>query len=99
MALFLMRRLRGEGLKQIGTRFGIQNYSSVSSAIERLKIKMKTDRKLKKRADKLLGQLHKNQGQTPFLSIQLYAPSPTQAHSSLTCSTCATVDADRSCRA
>lgn len=64
VALFLMRRMRGEGLKQIGTRFGIQNYSSVSSAIERLKIRMETDRKLKQRSEKLLDKLNKSQGQT-----------------------------------
>jgi REP element-mobilizing transposase RayT len=64
VAFYLMRRMRGEGLKQIGTRFGIQNYSSVSSAIERLKVRMETDRKLKKRAGELLDQLQMSQGQT-----------------------------------
>lgn len=33
VALFLMRRMRGEDLKKIGAMFRISNYSSVSSAI------------------------------------------------------------------
>ena len=33
------------GLKQTGARFGIQNYSSVSSAIERLRLKRIGNRK------------------------------------------------------
>lgn len=64
VALFLMRRMRGESLKQIGGRFGIGNYSSVSSAIERLKVKMEINQKLKKRAGNLLEKLNKGQGQT-----------------------------------
>jgi hypothetical protein len=36
MAIYLTRRLRGDGLKQIGEQFQVKKYSSVSSVIERM---------------------------------------------------------------
>jgi len=37
VAIFLIRRLRGEKLEEFGRQFGIARYSSVSSAIEKMK--------------------------------------------------------------
>ena len=37
VTIFLIRRLRGEKLEEIGRQFGIAKYSSVSSAIEKMK--------------------------------------------------------------
>ena len=48
-AVFLIRRLRGEKLEEIGRQFGIAKYSSVSSAIEKMKRDISADRRLKAR--------------------------------------------------
>jgi chromosomal replication initiation ATPase DnaA len=53
VAIYFMRRLRGEKLKAIGKIFGIESYSTVSSIVERVKLEIKKDRKLKTRIEKL----------------------------------------------
>jgi chromosomal replication initiation ATPase DnaA len=59
-----MRKLRRETLKDIGARFGMEKYSSVSSVIERLKKQIQKDKKLRQRVDKLQKVINKSQGQT-----------------------------------
>ncbi|EFK08479.1 bacterial DnaA protein helix-turn-helix domain protein [delta proteobacterium NaphS2] len=49
VAVFLVRRLRGEKLEEIGRQFGIAKYSSVSSAIEKMKREVSANRKLRLR--------------------------------------------------
>jgi len=49
VAIFLMRRLRGEKLEEIGRQFGIAKYSSVSSVIVKMKRDISADRRLKAR--------------------------------------------------
>ncbi|MCU0598131.1 MAG: transposase [Desulfobacterales bacterium] len=61
VSIFLMRKLRREPLKKIGDRFQMVKDSSVSSVIERLKNKMRTDRKLKERVEKLHCVIRKSQ--------------------------------------
>jgi len=61
MAIYLTRQLRGDSLNQIGLNFRINNYSSVSSAIERTKRWMAEDRKLRTKVKKLFFQLSKSQ--------------------------------------
>lgn len=63
MGLFLTRRLRGEPLKIIGEHFKIDNYSTVSSVIERFKRRFRSDRQLAKRVD-YVQQTIMSQGQT-----------------------------------
>jgi chromosomal replication initiation ATPase DnaA len=46
MAIYLLRYLRGDSLTTIGKVFDIQSYSTVSSIIERFKIRIQADRKL-----------------------------------------------------
>ena len=46
MAIYLLRYLRGDSLTTIGKVFDIQSYSTVSSIVERFKIRMQTERKL-----------------------------------------------------
>jgi chromosomal replication initiation ATPase DnaA len=46
MAIYLLRYLRGDSLTTIGKVFNIQSYSTVSSIVERFKIRMQTERKL-----------------------------------------------------
>ena len=49
MGVYLCRHLRGQSLKGIGEQFKIDNYSTVSSIIERFKVRLQTDRGLSKR--------------------------------------------------
>lgn len=53
MGLHLSRQLRGETLKCIGEHYHIESYSTVSTIIERLKIRLKSDRSLKLRYSQL----------------------------------------------
>jgi len=43
VSIYLMRQLRRDRLKQIGEQFQMEKYSSVSSAIERMKQNLKRD--------------------------------------------------------
>jgi REP-associated tyrosine transposase len=63
-AIFLIRRLRHDKLKDIGNIFNLDKYSSVSSILERMKSRMKHDRKLRNRIQKLETQIRKSQEQT-----------------------------------
>lgn len=63
VAIFLVRRLRGEKLEEIGRRFGISKYSSVSSAIEKMKREMSMDRKLRMRVKNIENRLLNSQQQ------------------------------------
>ena len=64
VAIYLMRKLRHDRLKEIGKVFEMEKYSSVSSIIERLKTRMQNDLKLKLRVNKMEEQLTKSQEQT-----------------------------------
>jgi putative transposase len=61
VAIFLSRRLRGDGLDEIGRDFNLKRYSSVSTVIERTKAQMSSDRKLRQRVEKLKIILTKSQ--------------------------------------
>ena len=62
-AIYLMRKLRHDTLKEIGMRFKIKKYSSVSSIIERMKQKMANEPGLKERIVALSGRILKSQRQ------------------------------------
>jgi chromosomal replication initiation ATPase DnaA len=64
VAIYLMRRLRGDSLVEVGKMFEMKKYSSVSSIIERLKVQMAKDRNLRKRVQKLEFRISKSQEQT-----------------------------------
>jgi chromosomal replication initiation ATPase DnaA len=64
VAIYLMRRLRGDSLVEISKIFEMKKYSSVSSIIERLKAQMAKDRSLRKRVLKLEFIINKSQEQT-----------------------------------
>jgi putative transposase len=53
VAMYLTRRLRGERLKEIGRQFNISKYSSVSSAIEKIRKEIQTNGRLKRRLNKV----------------------------------------------
>jgi hypothetical protein len=65
MSIYLLRYLRGDSLATIGKVFGVQSYSTVSSIIERFKVRTKTERKLIRKVDRIR-ELFMRQGQTPF---------------------------------
>jgi REP-associated tyrosine transposase len=64
VAVFLVRRLRGEKLEEIGRQFGIAKYSSVSSAIEKMKREISVNRKLRLRVKDIEKTLLNSQQQT-----------------------------------
>jgi len=53
--------LRNDTLKQVGKRFGIEKYSTVSSIVERVKREMKADKVLKKQIQDLVDKISKSQ--------------------------------------
>ena len=63
VSIYLIRQLRMETLRDIGRRFKIEKYSSVSSIIERVKAQMKVDSDLAKRIEMLTHGVTKSQRQ------------------------------------
>jgi putative transposase len=47
VAMYLIRSMRGESLIRVGKKFGLNQYSSVSSAVTRVKAKLQRDKKFK----------------------------------------------------
>ena len=64
VAIYLTKKLTGRNLHEIGREFGINNYSTVSTVIERTKQKASTDRVFRKRIEKLKMDLMMSQEQT-----------------------------------
>jgi len=64
VAIYLVRRLRHDSLKEIGEIFGLEKYSSVSSIIQRMKTRIQNNRKIKMRIKKMETELRKSQEQT-----------------------------------
>jgi putative transposase len=63
-AIYLVRKMRHDTLKEIGEQFNISKYSSVSSSIERMKRQIEDDSKLGKRMEQLTKRIYKSQKQT-----------------------------------
>ena len=53
VAIYLIRRLRGDSLKRIDREFHITKYRSVSSVIERMEALVSTNRRVKERVEEL----------------------------------------------
>jgi REP element-mobilizing transposase RayT len=51
VAMYLIRSMRSEPLMRVGAGFGLNRYSSVSSAVMRVKAKLQEDRKFKDRLE------------------------------------------------
>jgi len=64
VAIYLARRLRGDRLKEIGEAFKIGRYSTVSSIVERMKVRMGSDETLRKKVDHLMSTIQMSQEQT-----------------------------------
>jgi chromosomal replication initiation ATPase DnaA len=59
--MYLIRSLRAEPLMQIGANFGLTRYSSVSSAVIRVKAKLQKDKKLNGRLQDIENNIIKRQ--------------------------------------
>lgn len=64
IAIWLVRRHCRKTLAEVGEYFGLDNYSSVSSALERVKARRVDDRYLKKHLKALETKLNISQKQT-----------------------------------
>jgi REP element-mobilizing transposase RayT len=61
VAMYLIRSLRAEPLMRIGANFGLTQYSSVSSAVIRVKAKLKKDKKFEGRLQDIENKIFKGQ--------------------------------------
>ena len=61
VAIYLLRRLRGETLKAVGEVVGINKNSTVSSIIDRVKYEMSRDKGIRLRVEKLIKTLSNSQ--------------------------------------
>jgi len=61
VAIYLSRLLRGDRLDELGRDFDLKRYSSVSTAMERTRVQISKDRKLRQRVEKLKTVLTKSQ--------------------------------------
>lgn len=67
MAIYLVRQRTRETLSEVGGYFGIENYSTVSSAVERIKGQKNKDRRVEKIIEKIVNGLGESQKQiAPF---------------------------------
>ena len=64
IAIYLVRHHSRDTLAGVGRHFAISNYSTVSSAVERVKLRLKKDRTLQKHLEKIGRKLSKSQRQT-----------------------------------
>jgi REP element-mobilizing transposase RayT len=64
VAIYLIRSMRSEPLMRVGAGFGLNRYSSVSSAVMRVKIKLQKDRKFKNRFENIENSILKGQTKT-----------------------------------
>ena len=64
VAIYLTRMLRQEGLRGIGKNFGLSNYSSVSTAIDRVKSQMDKNRIFRSQIEKIKQKIKKSQPKT-----------------------------------
>ncbi|MDY0227888.1 MAG: transposase [Desulfomicrobium apsheronum] len=64
ISIYLSRILKGDSLKQIGEHFKIEKYSTVASAIARVKRKVDTDEKEAERIENIVRMIDKSQKKT-----------------------------------
>ena len=64
VAIYLVRQNCRESLASVGKHFGIDNYSTVSSALERIKKRKKKERLLQRHLEEIRAELAKSQRQT-----------------------------------
>ena len=65
VAIYLVRYLRNDTLRKIGSQFRIEKYSTVSSIVEKVRYEMRVDKGLNKRVQNLAIKIANSQRQTP----------------------------------
>ena len=66
VAIYLIRSMRSDPLMRIGARFGLTQYSSVSSVVLRVKTKMQKDKKFKERLAHIESKILKGRSPKPL---------------------------------
>ncbi len=64
ISIYLARKLKGDSLKHIGEHFNIEKYSTVASAIARVKGKVEADNKVAERIEEIVKTINKSQKKT-----------------------------------
>ena len=64
VAIYLMRRLRGDTLKVVGEVFGINKNSTVSSSVHKVKHEMRRGKSIRLRIEELIKILSNSQTET-----------------------------------
>jgi chromosomal replication initiation ATPase DnaA len=64
VAIYLIRSMRTEPLMRVGADFGLNRYSSVSSGVMRVKMKLQKGRKFKDRLEYIANNIFKGQTKT-----------------------------------
>jgi chromosomal replication initiation ATPase DnaA len=64
IAIYLARMLRQEGLQSIGKNFGLSNYSSVSTVIDRVKSQMDKNRIFRSQVEEIERKIKMSQPKT-----------------------------------
>lgn len=64
VAIYLTRMLRQEGLQSIGEKFGLNNYSSVSTVVDRVKSQMDKNRVFRSQVETIIRKIKKGQPKT-----------------------------------
>ena len=64
VAIYLIRSMRTEPLMRVGADFGLNRYSSVRSAVMRIKIKLQKDRKFRDHLKYIENNILKGQTKT-----------------------------------
>jgi chromosomal replication initiation ATPase DnaA len=64
VAIYLMRMLRRDGLRDISSEFGLRGYSSASSVVEGMKKKIQKKRQLRKRVAEIRNSIIIGQTET-----------------------------------
>lgn len=63
VAVYLMRMLKGESLEVIGKEFSLNRFSSVSSILQKMKLRLMKDQSLQRKVEKIKNKILKK-GQT-----------------------------------
>ena len=64
ICIYLARTLKGDSLKEIGVRFNIEKYSTVASAVARVKGKAQADKRVAERIEEVVRKINKSQRKT-----------------------------------
>jgi REP element-mobilizing transposase RayT len=64
IAIYLARMLRQEGLQSIGKNFGLSNYSSVSTVVDRVKSKINKNREFRSQTEEIINKIKISQPKT-----------------------------------